>query len=216
MKVLLSVAILLLACEISLASRILFLFPSPSKSHLIVVQGLSTTLAEKGHDVTVVSPFPLSKPMKNYRDIKSPLTDAVQDISSDMVKNSDQSFLTRMPKMLMAIVEMSRLMIEMPEYQKLLKEEKFDLVIAGMFFNNHLYGYGEHFNCPTIMLSVAGAMTQLNVIMGNPIGVSAVPHMLAHQSEPMNFLQRVKHFMMYSVESVAKLGMDYYQKKIYK
>lgn len=215
MKFALSLAILLLTCEISLASRILFLFPSPSKSHLIVVQGLSTALAERGHDVTVVSPFPLSKPMKNYRDIKSPLSDAVQDISSDMVKNSDQSFFKRIPKMLKAIVEMSREMIEMPEYQKLLKEEKFDLVISGMFFNNYLYGYGEHFKCPTIMLSVGGALTHLSILMGNPIGVSSVPHMLAHQSEPMNFLQRVKHFMMYSIELVVKFGMDYYQKKVY-
>lgn len=57
------------------SSKILVLFPSPSRSHLVVAQGITTSLAERGHEVTVVSPFPLDKPMKNYRDIKLELDD---------------------------------------------------------------------------------------------------------------------------------------------
>lgn len=72
MKFTLCIVAFLSLCGISGAYKILFAFPSPSKSHLIVVQGLSTYLAEKGHNVTVVSPFPLSKPMDNYRDIVGP------------------------------------------------------------------------------------------------------------------------------------------------
>lgn len=49
--------------------KILGVFPSMSKSHFIVGSALMRGLAEAGHEVTVLSPYPLSKPLKNYRDI---------------------------------------------------------------------------------------------------------------------------------------------------
>lgn len=45
-----------------------------SQSHIIVGKALYTELAKQGHDVTVISTFPLDKPLKNYRDIHVPLT----------------------------------------------------------------------------------------------------------------------------------------------
>lgn len=43
-----------------------------SKSHFIVGSALLKGLAEKGHEVTVISPFSLKKPMKNYVEIPTP------------------------------------------------------------------------------------------------------------------------------------------------
>lgn len=40
-----------------------------ARSHFIVGSALMKSLAEKGHEVYVISPFPLSKPIKNYYDI---------------------------------------------------------------------------------------------------------------------------------------------------
>lgn len=215
MKTVITIVIILLVSEMSVGSRILFLFPSPSKSHVIVAQGLSTTLAEKGHEVTFVSSFPLSKPMKNYRDIVSPVSQEYTDLATDLVKNPNQSMLSRFPQFLRLIREVGEDMMNFPEFKRLLNEEKFDLVIIGVFFNNYLLGYGDHFKCPTMMLSVGGAMAQVFTQVGNPLGVSSVPQMMTSVQGTMNFLQRLKNFLVTGFKMAATTFMDYQQKQTY-
>lgn len=50
-------------------AKILGIFHLPSKSHHILGSTLLKALAERGHQVTMISPFPLKKPLKNYEDI---------------------------------------------------------------------------------------------------------------------------------------------------
>lgn len=68
------IAILLLISALSYEPasgfKILGVFHTMAKSHAIVAQSLMKGLAEAGHEVTMLSPFPLAKPMKNYRDVE--------------------------------------------------------------------------------------------------------------------------------------------------
>lgn len=57
----------------SSSSKILVVHTTFSRSHMIVGKALYTELAKQGHDVTVITTFPLDKPLKNYRDIHVPL-----------------------------------------------------------------------------------------------------------------------------------------------
>lgn len=50
------------------AHRILGLFPHPGLSHFHFFHPIMKTLAEAGHEVTVVSHFPNDPPMENYKD----------------------------------------------------------------------------------------------------------------------------------------------------
>lgn len=45
--------------------RILGVFPVPSKSHYYVGEALMQGLAERGHEVTLISPFQSSNPINN-------------------------------------------------------------------------------------------------------------------------------------------------------
>lgn len=196
------------------ASRILFLFPTPSKSHVIVAHGLSKALSEKGHDVTVVSPFPLSKPIKNHREIKLNLNPEFDQILSQMVK-VNQSRFKLMLQFLDTIKGMTNDMLDLPEFKKLMAEENFDLVVIGIFMNNFLLGFGEHFNCPTMILSVNVAMTQTNILFGNPLSVATVPHILSGFSTPMNFFERVKSFLWNGSDFLLEAYFYRWQKKLY-
>lgn len=217
MKLVIIVAVFVFLCQISSASRILFLFPSPSKSHLIIVQGLSTTLAEKGHDVTVISSFPLSKPMKNYRDIESPIYAGAVEIMKEMVDNPNQSIVKRMPQVIKMMTDSAKSMMEMPEYKRILREEKFDLVIVGVILNNFLLGVGDHFKCPTIMLSVGGGFTQSNLVVGNPLSIDSVPHLFfGEKVKQLTFLDRFKNLLLYGVDLSFNVIADYIQKQMYK
>ncbi|KAG4080752.1 hypothetical protein HA402_005932 [Bradysia odoriphaga] len=69
-KTLLPVVVLLLLNVIGTESyKILGIFHTSSKSHYIAGGALMRGLAEKGHDVTVISPFPQIEPLKNFHDI---------------------------------------------------------------------------------------------------------------------------------------------------
>ncbi|XP_017891750.1 uncharacterized protein LOC108631986, partial [Ceratina calcarata] len=49
--------------------RILGMFPYNGKSHFIMFEHLMKALARKGHQVDVISTFPLKKPYPNYNDL---------------------------------------------------------------------------------------------------------------------------------------------------
>lgn len=51
------------------AANILGVFPMPSPSHSVLGNALFKALAKKGHQVTMVSPYPLKEPVENYTDI---------------------------------------------------------------------------------------------------------------------------------------------------
>lgn len=65
--------IIQLPCNVEASSlKILGLFPHPGKSHFYFFHPILRELAERGHDVTVVSSFPDKNPPKGYHDLTLP------------------------------------------------------------------------------------------------------------------------------------------------
>lgn len=63
---------ILLLCGIFLAcdgAKILGIWPMPAPSHFILGERLFKSLAARGHEVSMISPFPQKTPIKNWRDI---------------------------------------------------------------------------------------------------------------------------------------------------
>lgn len=216
MKILILILISCFAIQIVLPSRILFLFPTFSKSHLIVVEGLSVTLAQRGHDVTIATPFPRNKPTSNYREILIPLEDEDANYANDMVQSpsKDKQSSKLLPKLMKIATKLGSTMLELPEFRRMMDEEKFDLVVTGMFMNNFLLGVGDHFKCPTIILCFVGSMAFTHHLVGNPLGTSAVPHM-SLESTNLNFYNRVWNFIIHASELSIYHYMNYVQKELY-
>ena len=55
--------------SVSESAKILGLFPMPSKSHMAVNVAIVKEMAQRGHDVTVISPFPEKPEIPNYKNI---------------------------------------------------------------------------------------------------------------------------------------------------
>lgn len=64
--------------------KILGIFPTMGRSHYITGGALMKGLAAAGHDITVISPFPQDKPVKNFRDIS---TDGMISLMSSKLSN---------------------------------------------------------------------------------------------------------------------------------
>lgn len=63
------ISLILLCAGVSESYKILGIFHTSSKSHYIAGGALMKGLAEKGHDVTVISPYPQEKQLKNFHDV---------------------------------------------------------------------------------------------------------------------------------------------------
>lgn len=71
MRLLLLLVGTLIAGNVINGYKILGIFPTTGRSHYITGGALMKGLAAAGHEVTVISPFPQDKPVKNFRDINT-------------------------------------------------------------------------------------------------------------------------------------------------
>ena len=213
MKATAAILIIFIAINSSQASRILFLFPTPSKSHVIIARALSTALAEKGHDVTLMSPFTTKSTLKNHREIFIELGEGTFQQMNIMMNSPSRNVF----KMINATIEMSyeigKDVMESKVMNDIMKE-KFDLMVIGMVFSYFLLGLTQHFNCPVIMLSVQRHMSLTNLMVGNPLSINTAPHIYISKHE-MNFIDRVKNFVLYGGDLLMYEYVNYHQKVIY-
>jgi hypothetical protein len=123
--------------------------------------------------------------------------------------------LTNFPTFVNTFASVANETFKTPEFQKIMKEESFDLVIVGFMINHFLLGLGDHFKCPTIVMATAGGLGIVSHLNGNPIDVAAVPHLMAPYKGTMNFPQRLKTFLIHSADHLTAKYMDYVNEKYY-
>ncbi|XP_053676279.1 UDP-glucosyltransferase 2-like [Anopheles nili] len=211
----LAAIVLLLAVGHAESAKIVCVFPTASKSHVLGAQALLKEFARRGHEVTMVSAFPLKKPPKNYRDVYVPIEDAFSAIMSDFMQGGSRNMLKMLPKIVGVSQDVSNKTINAPEFLRLAREEQFDLAIVGYFMNGFVLGVGELFRCPTV-LYFSATVSGLTNVVGNPIEVASVPHLLLGQRNPMTFVDRVINTVLHGVEKVIvqyirHLTLPYYE-----
>jgi hypothetical protein len=194
------------------SARILGIFPMGAPSHYILGNSLLKGLAEKGHDVTMVSPFTEKNPPKNgsYRDIV--LTGFLEDHDRrikemNMFEMEKQSFLTLLPLFANMMVGMCEQTLNHTNMQKLIhSDEKFDVVIVEQFMNEAQKALATRFNAPLILFSTMGANSWVNQLIGNPQPLAYIPEALLGYSSKMTFSQRLVNIFTYA----AQLGLNHF------
>lgn len=130
-------------------ARILGLFPVPGKSHMIVFSALTKALAERGHELVVVSTFPIKNPPANYTDVN--IWDSLKEIYVKMVDENLYDFADMPPFLIPLLywiegVHIIELTLQNPKVMDLLKDKRgFDLVIAEDFMSEAIFGFAQHF-----------------------------------------------------------------------
>uniref|UniRef100_A0A182WIL7 Uncharacterized protein n=1 Tax=Anopheles minimus TaxID=112268 RepID=A0A182WIL7_9DIPT len=187
------------------SAKIVCVFPTASKSHVLGAQALLKELGLRGHEVTMVSAFPLKNPPKNYRDVYVPIEDAFSTIMNDFMQGGSRNMMKLFPKIVRAAQDSSNVTINAPEFIHLVREEQFDLAIVGFFMNSFIIGVGELFRCPTVLYFSASGSGLTNVV-GNPIEVATVPHMMLGPRNPMTFLDRVTNTLLHGMEKIMLIS----------
>ncbi|KAH8238010.1 hypothetical protein KR032_010874, partial [Drosophila birchii] len=211
----------------SQSANILGLFPSLSPSHLIIQMSVAKVLAEKGHNVTVVT---VLKPVVNHKSINVitvPLTKEEAQQMSDTIKEMSRSDNSNMVlAMLRMSGQMDFMFKKMAEALQqdtvrdlyLNKDNKFDLVLSGYFMNDFQLGFARKVNAPVIIVATMPPNQMLNPFIGNPLEVSYVPSMddSIEKGKGMSFRQRMRGLVASLSFRVLQYIFDRNNRNLYK
>jgi len=213
LKKLCIILILIIGTE---SSKILIINQSFTKGHIIPLQVLAKELASRGHEITFVSMYPLDHPVPNYEDINVEMTPKILK-SIDKINKAlteSENVFKIFPLLNEVVFVYGNKTLQSPAVN-MLKNKNFDLLIVGYFMNEHLLGFADHFKCPSIMVFAGMHDALCNGIVGNPLSTEGSPHGF-FESKNMNFMMRVKNFLLYGFEREL-LGrfFKYQSRKIY-
>lgn len=183
---------------VSHSAKILGVFPTMAKSHFIVGSALMKGLAERGHDVSVISPFPQKTPLKNYRDIDTPgVIEATKVLMDSIIDMSNQGIFDSLINLFGMGLKLTNLTFQEPEVQKLLNsKEQFDLVIMEVFVNEAHLGFGYRFNAPIIGVGTFGASLWTCEMVGSPSPPSYVPSPFLGFTDRMTLIERIGNLLV--------------------
>ncbi|XP_065208651.1 UDP-glucosyltransferase 2-like [Planococcus citri] len=192
MLILLTISPLLFVSNTHSAS-ILYLYHLGGKSTTSLHQAISKLLLKNGHQITAVSPIPLSENLANYTDL---------GVHDDLIKFSDEfsledgykgTFANR--KLVYEIQnENCKNIYRNVKLAKAVKNLKVDLVLLEIDGAECFLPFAAQFNVPIIGVTTSYfAFPDLDGVMGNPINPSSVPIPFSELSPQMNFFQRLQN-----------------------
>ncbi|EDW04020.1 UDP-glycosyltransferase UGT5 [Drosophila grimshawi] len=194
---------LLLVAPPAWGANILGLFTSHSQSHLILHMSMIKTLAESGHNVTVVSMVQPTVMHKDIHLIVIPMPEeqekALDNQMKEMAgqKNSVFNTMTRLLSGMGIMIESQLDLLSHPRFQRIY-ETKFDLMFIGYFINDFQLGVAAKLKVPVIFAWMQAPMTVIDDLIGNPKEISYVPIMgtALGPGERMGFFKRAQNFGM--------------------
>ncbi|XP_013104646.2 UDP-glycosyltransferase UGT4 isoform X2 [Stomoxys calcitrans] len=184
------------------AKRILSVFPSPSVSHLLIHMAVADTLANDGHDVTVIATIPnrFTKSKVKYLHIEGPMFD--HGFANHMINNPSHVYV-KFAHTVDQVLDMANATMNNRKMLQFLHDNKagdFDLVILGYFMNDFMLGLGAHFQCPIVLSFMVQPIFPTNKVIGNPAEASYVSSLFAGFKQPMDFWQRVINYLSIALE----------------
>jgi len=180
-------------------ARILAVFPYNGHSHFAMVEPLMVALSERGHHVTVISPFPRRKDVGvgggRYVDVD--VSDTLPPVISQL--NVTKEFGHRVDPItgLRDLCRMNHRVCEAtfehPRVRALIHEPRtFDVVFAEAFATDCFSAFAHAFDAPLVSIRTSNYSPQLNQRVTNPQNPAyLVNHLLTYTGHSMSFVQRL-------------------------
>lgn len=197
------------------ASRILCYFPNPSRSHVLLAMPICEELAARGHSVITVTTTKFGKPTNTFQNIVSPQPGFDPKLDA-MMKSGNETSMEFLTKTSETFRRINIDTIKSSEFQRLMKDEKFDLVFfINVFFNNVQLAIADHFKAPWIGLSPMGNLLPNRQYLGSHSLPATVPGAIFRVKGTMTFTERIRNFIFNIIEYVLTCYMDGVQKQEY-
>nr|XP_972090.2 PREDICTED: UDP-glucuronosyltransferase 2B10-like [Tribolium castaneum] len=201
------------------SAKILVNAPMPAYSHFSLSFRLAKELADRGHQVTVINPYPQKTPIKNYRDISvEEHVEYIEELKKNLFGMNNMGFVANINFLLTMCSDLTERTLINKNVQQLLNSgETFDLVITAHFLNEAHFGLAHHFKAPLVVLSPGAANSFTNHFVANPSPSSYVPNVMAGFTNHMSFWQRTTNLIANAVfDGTREAIMMPIQRKIFK
>ncbi|XP_070166542.1 UDP-glucosyltransferase 2-like [Polyergus mexicanus] len=175
--------------------RLLGLFPFYGRSHFIMFEQLLKGLSRKGHQVDVISSFPLKRSYPNYTDIVE-LVPSLVFVNNISYERMQQMFRGNLAYTIATVVGNDICgYLENPAIQELArnppKDPPYDAVLIEVF-GAHCFGIIAHlWNIPLIGISTMSLFPWQFPLIAQPENLAFIPSNDLSFTTPMNFWQRL-------------------------
>ncbi|KAF5292539.1 hypothetical protein FQR65_LT01685 [Abscondita terminalis] len=184
--------------------KILGVFPFTGQSHFDLYAPLLEAISKNGHEITVISSFPLNDPLPRYKDVFVPIPPKGEDLFSlnDMTTSSFQARIDKYfsPNHMKEPIKIRcQSLLTSHEYQNFLTiDQQFDLIISEYFlFNCHLTPIIHKFRIPFILIQTTQLVPWVNQWVGNPNNPAYIPIWNMDYSPTMNFIERLENTLVW-------------------
>lgn len=176
--------------------KILAILSDRGKSHFFALEPLMKTLAEKGHEVTVISHYPQKKPLERYKDVGLSKTGEIRINVFNLAQY--QGYRQEMYRTPLSLAKMGYdacvEAFSLESVQQFMKtNQTFDLLIAEYFHTDCLLGFAYRFNVPVVGITSSTMLSPFNARLANPNNPSYVPTSFLDHSDRMSFFERVEN-----------------------
>ncbi|XP_023027651.1 UDP-glucosyltransferase 2 [Leptinotarsa decemlineata] len=197
----------------STSKKILGIYSHPGKSHHIFGSIILRELAKRGHEVTMVSAYPLKKPISNYTDIYLDGFLEGLDDHDGVYLEMEKSPYHNMYYVLQMISYFTSKTLSHPKIQQLVESgQNFDLIIMDSFCKDAELYFGHIFKAPIILTASFGTQNFINYILNNPEPAAYVPGSGTAFTDEMGFMERLEN-VIYSWFIFACLHYNAIQQK---
>lgn len=186
------------------SAKILALFPFPGKSHSIMLNRILTELLNRGHELDVVSGFPL-QPQPNYTSYAvTPHVDFWTAVTRalnlpgvfemhDMSDAQTEQFLH------IVAASTTEYALRHPNVQRLIRQHSgdqrrpYDVILVEQFFQEAFLMLAHQFDAPVVAVCTFGSASYFDDMFGTFGAWSHVPHEYTPLPERMTFAERLRN-----------------------
>lgn len=206
-------SIVLILVNLALSLNILVITTWPGRSHYIAFAKVHIKLAEKGHNVTVLSYYPESKQTNNYENVE---IEGLEVFAKSMeawsmfenIKNDRLTMYLTPTIVGLAGNFACELLLESKNVKELLKKKnKYDVMLVEDFYTECTWPLIQKVNCPVIKTVSHPLTPWIAKRLGNPFGSAYVPNTHLPLNNEMSFIDRVENSV---VNVFHLLTFDYF------
>ncbi|XP_043644918.1 UDP-glycosyltransferase UGT5 [Drosophila teissieri] len=208
-------------------ANILGVFSTPSPSHVIVHMAVMKALADRGHNITMVTQMkPRLAPHENITVIIVPPTEERLKFMEEHLAEKSNAKLSFWQAFAKGIAQSSSQMdghyefMTHPNFKEIYEnpKTKVDLVILGLMANYFELGIAAKLNCPVIVSWVGIPLPFLDSLVGNVNDPSYVPTInvaLKAGETTMDFGLRLVNFIKHTFLGALNTLLDFQMKQFY-
>ncbi|XP_025206181.1 UDP-glucuronosyltransferase 2A1-like [Melanaphis sacchari] len=186
-------------------ANILAVFPHQGLSHHLVYLPFIQELANRKHNITFISNYPIEHPNINNLSIRGsiPIHNNKQNISlfEGWSSMNEIIYSITTAESFYSYGKVYEAMFTVDSVMKLLNSpSKFDLLVTEHFNNELFIGFAFKFNIPFILLSSCNLLPWNKHAIGQPYSLASIPSTLTSLPIKMNFYNRVMNTIAHTIQ----------------